>query len=336
LAQGTGQAFNGADMSEYRHDPLTGQWVIIATNRGQRPDEFAAPEWKRVAADCPFCTGQEHETPPEVARFQLPVQNGWQVRVIPNKFPAVLSPPPALNGAPHGLPGLGVHEVVIESPRHVTSLTHLAPPEVALVLAAYAQRLAALLARGDLAYGLVFKNVGAAAGASLEHVHSQVVGTALLPPVLDERRRNWQQSHARSGKTVAAEFLDQELAAHLRIVGQTRNFVAVAPFASRVPFELRILPLAHRAYFEELSSDEAQDLGLLLLDLLTRLESCIAQSGYNLIIHTAPFDTSRHDYYHWHIEILPRLTRTAGFEWGTGCFINPLAPEDAARRLRDA
>ena len=158
----------GACMSEYRHDPVTGQWVIIARNRGERPDEFAETIWERVSGDCPFCAGREAETPPEVARYQLRRGQRWQVRIVPNKYPAVTTSAPPLEASlslqAHS--GFGVHEVVIESPEHVTSLTELTADAVTLVFRAYADRLAALRARGDLAYGVVFKNVGASAGAS--------------------------------------------------------------------------------------------------------------------------------------------------------------------------
>ena len=324
-------------MSEYRHDPVTGQWVIVASNRGERPDEFAESLWERVTVDCPFCAGREADTPPEVARYELRRSKGWQVRVVPNKYPAVSTSVPPLQ-APLSLQahsGFGVHEVVIESPRHVVSLTELSAEAVTLVFRAYADRLAALRNRGDLAYGVVFKNVGASAGASLEHVHSQVLATALVPPPIAQRLVSWQEAFQENGESVPLQFIKEELANEVRIVQQTSHYAAVCPFASRVPFEMRIVPLTPCAYFEQLGPEDINEIAQLVREVLTRLEKVTARKTYNLIIHTAPFDTPPHDYYHWHIEILPRLTRAAGFEWGTGCFINPLAPESAAQRLRD-
>jgi UDPglucose--hexose-1-phosphate uridylyltransferase len=214
-------------------------------------------------------------------------------------------------------------------------LTELSIDATGLVFRAYADRLAALRSRGDLAYGVVFKNVGASAGASLEHVHSQVLATALVPPPIAHRLIQWRRAFDQSSASVVLQFINQELEDSLRIVSQTERFAAVCPFASRVPFEIRIVPLAPRPYFEDSSTTELDEVARLVHVVLARLEQITARMAYNLIIHTAPFDTAPHDYYHWHIEILPRLTRAAGFEWGTGCFINPLAPEDAARRLRD-
>jgi len=325
-------------MSEYRHDLVTGQWVIVASNRGERPDEFVETVFERINQDCPFCSGREDDTPPEVARYQLRRTKGWQVRVVPNKYPAVTTsappPPPTLSLPAQS--GFGVHEVVIESPEHVTSLTELSAEATTLVFRAYADRLAALRKRGDLAYGVVFKNVGASAGASLEHVHSQVLATALVPPPIEQRLARWQQEFQRTDSSVLLRFIQEELAQPQRVIQQTDNFAAVCPFASRVPYEMRIVPLAPRVYFEQSTAAELDELAKLVRDVLTRLEQITNRMAYNLIIHTAPFDSAPHDYYHWHIEILPRLTRAAGFEWGTGCFINPLTPENAAQRLRDA
>jgi UDPglucose--hexose-1-phosphate uridylyltransferase len=268
----------------------------------------------------------------------LPGQAGWQIRVVPNKFPALTASgarPPAAPSALCAAAGFGVHDVVIESPEHVISPTALPAPAVTLAFQAYAQRLRELRARGDLAYGIVFKNVGAASGASLEHVHSQILSTALLPPAINRRLECWRQTFQNgSGRTVLEEFCRQELDAGLRVVRCTENFVAICPFASRFPLETRVVPLSAQPYFEETPAAQVAELAELVRDILHRIESEMAQPAYNLIIHTAPFDTLPHDYYHWHIEILPRMARAAGFEWGTGCFINAYLPEDVADRLR--
>ncbi len=326
-------------MSEYRHDPVNGHWVIIASNRSARPDEYVEADWERVSTQCPFCAGNEEETPPEIVRFPAGRKRSWQVRVVPNKYPAVAPhdrPPMGLPLPLQALSGYGVHEVVVESPRHVTSWTELSVAQVGLVCRAFAQRLSELRGRGDLIYGVVFKNVGAAAGASLEHVHSQVLATALLPPPIVMRMAHWREAFHDAGKTVVARWLDEEMRAAVRVVATTENFVAICPFASRVPYETRIVPLKQQPYFEKTPASLRDELAALIHDILRRIERASARAAYNLIIHTAPFDTPPHDYYHWHLEVLPRLTRAAGFEWGTGCFINPLAPEAAAERLRRA
>jgi UDPglucose--hexose-1-phosphate uridylyltransferase len=324
-------------MSEYRQDPVTENWVIVAQNRGERPDEFGLPSWKRQSTICPFCRGQEEETPPEIARYALPEDGSWGVRVVPNKFPAVTDcacPPGPERGLFTRMEGCGAHEVIIESPAHVVSLTEL--PEIHAVLAfrAYADRLRAHRAAANYGYGIVFKNVGAEAGASLEHVHSQVLATSLTPPAVHALHARWKRRFQQEGRQVFQEFLDGELAAGIRVVARSDRFVAVCPFASRVPYEVRILPLAQGSHFEEVDLESLAELAILVRDLTRRVELATNRGAYNLIIHTAPFDTLPYDYYHWHIEILPRLTRAAGFEWGSGCFINPLAPEEAADRLR--
>jgi UDPglucose--hexose-1-phosphate uridylyltransferase len=223
---------------------------------------------------------------------------------------------------------------VIESPVHIGSVTELPTAAAALAFRAYADRLAALRSRGDLAYGLVFKNVGAAAGASLEHAHSQVIATALLPPALGIRTARWREEYREQQRTVLQRWRDDELRDGRRVVATTDRFAAICPFASRAPFEMRVVPLQHRPLFEHSDSRELRELAGLVQRIVSQLERVAERPSYNMILHTAPFDTAPHDYYDWHIEILPRLARVAGFEWGTGCFINSLAPEDAAERLR--
>lgn len=325
-------------MSEYRQDPVTENWVIVAQNRGERPDEFGLPSWRRQSTVCPFCEGQEDETPPEIARYPLPDQGTWGVRVVPNKYPAVMREPaePMQDCQPFRCQkGLGAHEVIIESPRHVVTLTEVPEIYSELAFRAYVDRLSSLRSQDEYGYGVVFKNVGAEAGASLEHVHSQVLATSLVPPAVAALHARWRRRCLPTGRSMAWEFLENELAAEVRVVARTEHFVAICPFASRVPYEVRILPLAHSPYFETTPPDQLRELAGLTREVSRRIEVATHRGAYNLIIHTAPFDTACYDYYHWHIEILPRLTRSAGFEWGSGCHINPLAPEEAAARLRD-
>jgi UDPglucose--hexose-1-phosphate uridylyltransferase len=324
-------------MSEYRQDPVTENWVIVAQNRGERPDEFGLPSWQRQSTICPFCQGQEDETPPEIARYNLPGEENWGVRVVPNKFPAVTRFPTDPGEQELSFirkEGFGAHEVVIESPLHVITWTELPEIHVILAFQAYADRLSALRAEGKYGYGVVFKNVGAEAGASLEHVHSQVLATSLVPPAIELLHARWRRRCRQRGISVFHEFLDDELTAQVRVVARSEHYVVICPFASRVPYEVRILPISHHPYFETTRGATLTELARLVREVTRRIEVVTNRGAYNLIIHTAPFDTLRYDYYHWHIEILPRLTRAAGFEWGSGCFINPLAPEEAADRLR--
>jgi UDPglucose--hexose-1-phosphate uridylyltransferase len=330
-------------MSELRRDTLSDRWVIVAENRADKPDDF---EQSGIPHRCPFCPGNEVDTPDSVATYFLPGEKpagNWQVRVVPNKYPAVT--PGGVNGNRRPLAnvlgglhfakeGAGIHEVVIESPQHVLSLSDLSPEQASLVFLSYRDRLAALRQDRALAYGMVFKNVGAAGGASLEHAHSQIIATTFVPTEVRREIAAAQQYYKTEGKCCYCTTLDQELAAGVRFVGQSQSFAAFCPFAGRFPYETWVLPRRHASRFEESSPDQLAELAAFVRDLIGRIESALGPLAYNYIIHTEPFDTPRLDHYHWHIEILPRITRTAGFEWGAGCYINPVPPEEAAAVLR--
>lgn len=330
-------------MSELRRDAISDRWVIVAENRADRPDDyagFASPH------RCPFCKGHEDDTPHAIATYYSPGKHApadWQVRVVPNKYPAV-SPAgtngktrPQVNGLSYlhmAQEGTGVHEVVIESPEHVLSLSDLSLQQAGLVFVSYRDRLADLRRDPGLAYALIFKNVGAAGGASLEHVHSQLIATAFVPTEVRRELAAAEQFFQRKGQCCFCALLQEELAAGLRVVAESPQFVAVCPFAGRFPYETWVLPRQHQSRFDESTEAELAELSRLMHDLVGRIERALGRCAYNYLIHTEPFDTSRLDHYHWHIEILPRITRTAGFEWGAGCYINPVPPEEAAVVLR--
>jgi len=328
-------------MPEYRHDPLSDRWVIVAPNRLGRPNQFnRAPLQSRAVAPCPFCAGHEDETPPEISTYssQADAAAPWQVRVIPNKYPAVCSPVGnvSLRGDGEIMPGLGSHEVIIESPDHVTSFSELSDEQSELTFLAYRDRFRALKAVPNLAHAQIFKNARADGGASLEHSHSQLIATSMVPVEL-------QRQFARAGEhrlahrcCIFCELVARTLDDGLRLVADTERFVAVTPFASRFPYETWVLPRAHREFFEETEPAAIAELAHFVRELVRRIEWLLDKPAYNYWIHTAPFKPSRHDDYHWHLELVPRLTRMAGFELGAGCFINPVSPEDAARRLRTA
>ncbi len=330
-------------MSEYRQDPLSRRWVIIGSDRAARPNEFVEEPVRRQPVPCPFCPGNEHETPDAVATYAAPGKNDWLVRIVPNKYPAVtqdevLCPncQPLGDKAPATgtTPGFGRHEVIIESPRHVASLSELTPREAELVFQAYRDRIAALKATGQYCYVQIFKNVGPAAGASLEHVHSQLVALPGVPEVIAQELASCRDHFTQHHRPLMSDLIDQELAAGQRLVVQTKQFVAYCPYASRFPYEVCIAPLREQASFEDTQASELGELSRIASDVIGRIERTGGQAAYNMVLHTQPFDTLPHDHYHWHIEIIPRLTKVAGFEWGTGCFINPLPPEVAAAHLR--
>ena len=265
-------------------------------------------------------------------------QPGWQVRVVPNRFPALTADSGDIDPAAREpglaiLPGWGIHEVIIESPRHLTNTSQLSTAELADVLAIYRQRLGNLAAIDRVRYGLVFKNVGLAAGASLEHLHSQLLGTPIVPSTVIDELTGSDRYLQRHGTCPWCRMVDDALGDGLRLVAEEGPFVAICPFAARFSWETWILPREHAHHFHRVEESSLAQLAQLIRRVLTAMDRVIPRLAYNYIIHSAPFDTHAVDHYHWHMEILPRTAGIAGFEWGTGYFINPVLPEKAAESL---
>jgi UDPglucose--hexose-1-phosphate uridylyltransferase len=330
-------------MPELRKDPIVSRWVIIAHERAKRPHDFKGEAQAQAEGGlCPFCEGQEDKTPPEVLAYRdrgtRPNGPGWRIRVVPNKFPA-LKVEGSLNKRGEGIydkmAGVGAHEVIIESPKHHISMASLAEDNIREVLWAYRDRLVDLKKDSRLVHGMLFKNVGAAAGASLEHTHSQLIVTPIVPISVWEEMTGALEFYNYRGRCIYCDMVQQELATEKRIVLDTSHFTAFCPYASRFPFETWILPKAHSSHFENIPKPGVDDLGTVLRQVLNKLELALDSPPYNYIIHTAPFDHQELPHYHWHIEIIPRLTKVAGFEWGSGFYINPVPPEDAAGFLRE-
>jgi UDPglucose--hexose-1-phosphate uridylyltransferase len=322
-------------MSEFRQDPMSRRWVIIGGERNGRPNEFVEAATRATDISCPFCAGHESETPAPIASYSANGKGHWLARVVPNKYPA-LSPSANGNGkgSPASLPGFGSHEVIIESPRHVASLSELTDPEVKAVFTAYRDRLMHLKAQQLYRYVQIFKNVGPAAGASLEHVHSQLLALTNVPEALQQELVASGDYFTEHKRSLLLDMLDGELAAGDRVVAETRSFVAFCPYASRFGYEVWIAPRQHQPRFEDVEAGELGELSLIMRETIGRIERAAGQVAYNYFLHTQPFDMPAYDHYHWHIEIIPRLTKVAGFEWSTGCFINPYSPESAAQHLR--
>jgi UDPglucose--hexose-1-phosphate uridylyltransferase len=329
-------------MPELRKDPIVGRWVIIATDRARRPIARKAEAAAPPGSLCPFCEGQEDKTPNEILAYRerptRPNERGWRVRVVPNKFPA-LQVEGDLNKRGEGIydkmNGIGAHEVIIECPHHEVTMANLKEENIREVLWVYRDRLVDLKKDPRLVYGMLFKNVGAAAGASLDHTHSQLIVTPIVPINVWEEMTGALEFFNYRGRCIYCDMVQQELGTEKRVVLDTPNFVSFAPFASRFPFETWILPKNHNSHFENIQKTEVDELGTVLKTILLKLESALDKPAYNYIIHTSPFDTQSLPHYHWHIEIIPRLTRVAGFEWGTGFYINPVPPEQAADYLQN-
>ena len=316
-------------MPELRHDPITGCWVIIAENRAMRPNAFTLPATS-AAPDCPFCFGQEAKTPAPTAIYPSDSHNGaWRVRVFPNKYPAVTSDETNAE-APTAY---GRHEVIVESPDHLVSFSEVAEQDARLAFRAYQERLRAMHMDARLAFGLIFKNARPEGGASLEHTHSQLLACETVPPQNQFELARAGEYRALHGQCMFCEVMARELEGH-RLVGTSEHFVALCPYASRFPYETWILPKTHRASFEEASAAELHELAELTQKIIRRLETRFEAPAYNFWIRTAPFNLAAEDDYHWHLEWTPRMTRLAGFELATGCFINPVSPEQAAEWLR--
>ena len=331
-------------MPELRKDPVTGRWVIISTERRKRPNDFRVEHVTPLgAADCPFCPGREDLTPPEVLAYRrngtAPNSPGWDLRVVPNKFPA-LKVEGGLEREGEGMfdrmNGVGAHEVIIETPDHGKTLPTMSEAEIERVLWAFRERILDLKNDRRFRYILIFKNHGAAAGATLEHSHSQLIALPIVPDFVREEIEGARQHFMAKERCVYCDIIKQELAAGRRVILETADIVALAPYAPRFPFETWVLPRRHATRFEEAPRQEYEALARVLKSVLMRMDRALEHPPYNLIIHSAPFTAEPMEYYHWHVELIPKLTKVAGFEWGTGFYINPTSPEEAARVLRDA
>lgn len=331
-------------MPELRKDPIIGRWVIIATERAKRPflPKAEPPPAPAPGTLCPFCEGQEDKTPHEVLAYRdrqtAADQRGWRVRVVPNKYPALMVEGELRkrgDGIYDHMNGVGAHEVIIESPKHVESLTALDEENLREMLWVYRDRLVDLKKDNRLLYGMLFKNVGAAAGASLEHTHSQLIVLPIVPISVAEEMEGAKAFHQYRGRCIYCDIIQQEQASAARVVLESPHFLAVCPYAARFPFETWIIPKQHASHYENIHKMEVDDLAYALRTVLQKIESALDKPAYNYVIHTGPWDAQALPHYHWHLEIIPRLTKVAGFEWGTGFYINPVPPEQAAEFLRE-
>lgn len=331
-------------MPDLRKDPITGRWVIISSERGKRPSDFVRESVQmKGAANCPFCPGNESKTPPEILAYGRngcgKDSPGWSVRVVPNKFPA-LGIEGDLDRQGEGLfdrmNGVGAHEVIIETPEHMSTLATLQEKAVEEVLWAYRDRVLDLKNDKRFRYILLFKNHGEAAGASLEHPHSQLIALPIVPKRVREEVDNSHRYFDVKERCIFCDMIRQEMETGVRVILCNDQFIAVAPYAPRFPFETWILPRQHSSSFENQASPVYTSLSKLLREFLARLDAVLSRPAYNYVIHTSPIGEEINDHYHWHMEMMPKLTRVAGFEWGTGFYINPTPPEEAARFLREA
>jgi len=331
-------------MPELRKDPVLGRWIIIAQERAKRPTDFIIDKTPATGGFCPLCPGNENTTPSEVLVYGrthgAPGNSpGWQVRVVPNKYPALVIEGDIDRqgeGLYDKMNGIGAHEVVIESPRHEDVFTKLPIDHMALVFHAFRARIQDLERDPRFHYVLVFKNYGRAAGASLEHSHSQLVALPILPRMIVSELQGAEEYYRYKERCLFCDIIRQEIQQKVRVVCQNDSFITIAPFAPRTPFEMWVLPKHHQSGFHAIHDHEINALAEIFSETLRRLDACIPGVPYNFVLHTQPLRTESMKHYHWHFEIVPKLTSIAGFEWGTGFYINPMPPEEAALYLRES
>ncbi len=331
-------------MPELRKDPIIGRWVIISTERGKRPADFFVPKPETKGGFCPFCAGNEDKTPPEIAAYRRsgdkPDSAGWHIRVVPNKFPALKVEGDlgrAGDGVYDKMNGVGAHEVIIESPEHKDTLATISTKQFEEVLWSYRDRIIDLKKDTRLRYILIFKNHGEAAGASLEHTHSQLIALPIIPKRVSEELDGSLEYYNYKERCIFCDIIRQEVSQGTRVVTENQDFLATTPYAPKAPFEVWIIPKAHESNFENAQKHQYENLALIFSDVLKRMDKVLNDPPYNFILHTSPIKNGIVlSHYHWHFEIMPKLTKTAGFEWGSGFYITPTPPEEAATFLREA
>ncbi len=327
-------------MPELRKDYVTDTWVVFSPARAKRPTDFHTPTRSTDPSKCPFCPGHEAMTPPEILAYRKDgAANGagWWIRCVPNAFPA-LQIEGELNRHVsqifHSMNGVGAHEVIVETPDHDGHFADFSDFQMQEVITAYKHRYVDLTRDKRFKYVLIFKNRGERAGASISHPHSQLIATPIVPRHNHEEESALQRHYeATGGSCLYCEIVETELEEKRRVIAENRSFVSISPYAARFPFEAWILPKAHEVAFEDLADAERTPLAWMMKDIIGRLDHVLDDPPFNYYIHTSPCER-KEIRFHWHIEITPRLTEVAGFERGTGFYINPVMPEDAAAILR--
>ena len=337
--------------SEMRLDWLAERWVIVSPSRRERPQDYIErPPQVTDDSVCPFCAGHEEDTPAPVATYKTKASKSWAVRVVPNKYPAVTSSriPSQTRSDIKGNHNKttvdlferrefsGGHEVVVESPKHLRSLSDLDRQTTTLVFLAYRDRLSYWLNAQQQAYAVAFKNVGIDAGASLFHTHSQIIATDFVPTEVERAAQRMQEYFEIESCCLFCRMVHDELEHRVRVIEETPDFVAFCPFASQLPGLITLLPKKHTSQFENSADHQIEQLSWLAHRSIRRLERCFPQAAYNFVLHTAPSKHQKSSAFHWRLEIFPRLVKVAGFEWGSDCYINPLPPEQAAADFRAA
>ncbi|MDI6789014.1 MAG: galactose-1-phosphate uridylyltransferase [Planctomycetota bacterium] len=329
-------------MPELRQNLISRDWVIIATERAKRPEDFVKKNQdKKIQPEysdsCPFCPGKEAQTPPETFRIGDPGRDR-QVRVVYNKFAALShigEKTRKIHGTYRSMNGVGIHEVIIEHPKHNVLLALMNDYEIESVIKTYRERYLSIQKDKRIESITIFKNHGAGAGTSLEHPHSQIIATPIVPPQVRSRIGQAINYFDDTGKCIFCHTLQEELSDRERIVVETEQFVAFVPYAALSPFHIWIFPRRHMASFVEITQPEISDLSKNLRKTLRKIYYGLDDPAFNYTIRSIPVGEKENDYFHWYISLIPRVSQTAGFELGSGMFINIALPEASAKFLRE-
>ncbi|MDY6834308.1 MAG: galactose-1-phosphate uridylyltransferase [Chloroflexota bacterium] len=334
-------------MSELRQDATTMEWVIIAHERAKRPHALSSEKEKVHLSSrddsCPFCPGNEDRTPPEVMRLPIKSQNPdsqWDVRVVPNAYAALSLNGHRITRKKEGdlfrkMDGVGIHEVIIESPLHNDVISLMEVPQVQMILYAYRARYNEINSHPLVQHTLIFKNHGKGAGTSLVHPHTQITGTPIAPPYIRRKSQMATYYYDNSGKCLYCSILRSELRAKKRIVIDSDHFVVFHPFASYSAYETWILPKHHQSSFGMITDHQLNELAIVLRDTLRGLYEVLDNPAFNYMISSSPREDWQNSYYDWHLRIVPRISFIAGFEMGSGMYINTARPEDTAEVMRN-
>lgn len=326
-------------MPEIRQNLVTREWVVIATERAKRPEDFKKEKvMKEIPSfdeKCPFCHGNEQSTPGETFR----ISNGkdWKVRVVPNKFAALNLEGERIrkiDGIKRSMTGVGIHDVVIETPVHNLTTALLSTDEIKNIIESYKARYLQILKDKRIEMVIIFKNHGESAGTSLIHPHSQIIGTPVVPSQVRYRMDVAMDYFDDTGECIFCKIMNDELKEKERIVLETNHFVAFVPYAALSPFHTWIFPKRHMSSFIEINESETNDLAYMLKTILGKFYYGLNNPDFNYCIRSSPTDEHEVEYYHWYLTVVPRLVRTAGFELGSGMYINVTLPEENAEFLR--
>lgn len=327
-------------MPELRLNVITRDWVIVATERAQRPHQFvrtrSSAQVPRHDGNCPFCPGNERETLGETYRINDGQQ--WKVRVVPNKYPALSAQGERVRGGGgmfRSLSGVGFHEVIVEHPRHDLTIALMNTQDVETIVRAYRQRYTAIRQDPRIEAIIIYRNHGESAGTSLIHPHSQLAATPVVPVQFRGRIAEAMRYFDEHGTCIFCRVLEEELHAGARIIEENKHFVAFIPYAALSPFHTWIYPRRHVSSFDDISVEEISDFSIILRSVLARLYHGLNNPDYNFSIRSIPTDVRTADYFHWYLTLIPRVTKTAGFEYGSGMFINTSLPEESAAFLRN-